>query len=135
MLIDHKGYVKLVDFGLSCHYDNLTNADLIAGTPEYLPPEIFRKAGLNLGRFTDWWTFGNLIFEMVAGFPPFFQQNEKFERTKARICNDDPPLYFITSPILRDLLQLLLRKDPKDRLGTKGAQEIKEHSWFFGMNW
>lgn len=62
VLIDPKGYVKLVDFGLSCHYDSLGKADLIAGTPEYLPPEIFRKGGVNLGRFTDWWTFGNLLY-------------------------------------------------------------------------
>jgi len=27
-----------------------------------LPPEIFKKGGINLGRFTDWWAFGNLIF-------------------------------------------------------------------------
>jgi serine/threonine protein kinase len=30
---------------------------------------------VNLGRFSDWWALGNLIFEMVVGFPPFFQQN------------------------------------------------------------
>lgn len=135
MLIDAKGYVKLVDFGLSCHYDHLAQADLIAGTPEYLPPEIFRKGGVNLGRFTDWWSFGNLIFEMVAGFPPFFIQNERFEKIKNKICSEDPPLYFITNPLLRDLLQKLLSKDPKERLGSRGANEIKEHSWFYGTNW
>ena len=135
MLIDAKGYVKLVDFGLSCHYDHLAQADLIAGTPEYLPPEIFRKGGVNLGRFTDWWSFGNLIFEMVAGFPPFFIQNERFEKIKNKICSEEPPLYFITSPLLRDLLQKLLSKDPKERLGSRGASEIKEHSWFYGTNW
>jgi serine/threonine protein kinase len=75
VLIDAKGYTKLVDFGLSCHYDQLARADLIAGTPEYLPPEVFRREGVNLGRFSDWWALGNLIFEMVVGFPPFFQQN------------------------------------------------------------
>jgi serine/threonine protein kinase len=122
VLIDARGYVKLVDFGLSCHYDHLARADLIAGTPEYLPPEVFGRGGVKLGRFTDWWALGNLIFEMVAGFPPFFQQNEKFERTKGRICEQDPPLYFLSNPILRDLLQLLLQKDPLSRLGTKGAQ-------------
>lgn len=75
MLIDSKGYVKLVDFGLSCHYDALGKTEPIAGTPEYLPPEVFQKNGVNLGRFSDWWAFGNLLFEMVAGFPPFFHQN------------------------------------------------------------
>lgn len=75
VLIDAKGYIKLVDFGLSCHYDHLARADVIAGTPEYLPPEVFQREGEKLGRFSDWWALGNLIFEMVVGFPPFFQQN------------------------------------------------------------
>ena len=29
----------------------------------------------------------------------------------------------------------MLKKEPKERLGSKGAQEVKEHSWFFGLNW
>jgi hypothetical protein len=41
----------------------------------------------------------------------------------------------VTNPVLRDLLSLLLRKDPRQRLGTRGAQEIKEHSWFYGVSW
>jgi serine/threonine protein kinase len=67
----------LVDFGLSCSLDQLDKTDPIAGTPEYLPPEIFKK-GLNISPSVDWWALGNLIFEMITGFPPFFIQNEKF---------------------------------------------------------
>lgn len=69
--------MKIVDFGLSCRIKEISKADLIAGTPEYLPPEVFQK-GINIGEYTDWWAFGNLLFEMVAGFPPFFVQHEKF---------------------------------------------------------
>jgi serine/threonine protein kinase len=83
----------------------------------------------------DWWALGNLIFEMVAGFPPFFVQHERFETIKQKICNEEPPLYFIGNPLLKDLLGRLLCKDPKGRLGAGGAAEIRAHGWFFGTNW
>jgi serine/threonine protein kinase len=72
---------------------------------------------------------------MVAGFPPFFVQHEKFETIKQKICKDDPPLYFINNPILKDLLCQLLEKNPQSRLGSGGIEEVKNHSWFYGTNW
>ena len=72
---------------------------------------------------------------MVAGFPPFFNQHDSFQKTKQRVCNEPPPLYFINNPSLKDLVGRLLNKNPKERLGTKSVGQIKEHSWFYGMNW
>ena len=40
------------------------------GTPEYLAPEIILLMGYNSS--VDWWAFGVLLYEMVAGHPPFF---------------------------------------------------------------
>ena len=61
VLIDKKGYIKLIDFGLSCNMNSLEHVDPIAGTPEYLSPEIF-QSGFNVSPAIDWWTLGNLIF-------------------------------------------------------------------------
>ena len=52
----------------------MEGVESIAGTPEYLPPEVFGK-GINVSPAVDWWAFGNIIFEMIAGFPPFFVQH------------------------------------------------------------
>lgn len=80
ILIQTDGYLKLADFGLS--KINLKCSDstkTICGTPEYLAPEVLEKKPY--GKGVDWWGLGCLIYEMVAGVPPFYSENrmELFE--------------------------------------------------------
>ena len=72
---------------------------------------------------------------MIAGFPPFFVPNEKIAGIKSKICQEEPPLHLISNPLLKDLLQKLLNKNPHERLGSKSSEEIKSHGWFYGTNW
>ena len=79
ILLTTQGHVKLTDFGLATlkkEDDQKTYTVLkiiidkqLAGTPEYLAPEIITRAGHSYE--VDLWTLGILIFEMISGVAPF----------------------------------------------------------------
>lgn len=74
VLIDGDGYVKITDFGLSkTNVSTDDGAESFCGTPEYLAPEVLLRKGY--GKSVDWWSFGSIIYEMLTGTPPFYEQN------------------------------------------------------------
>lgn len=132
VLIDKEGYIRITDFGLSrMGINDQTVAKSICGTPEYLAPEIIMKIGY--GKVVDWWTLGSILYEMLVGIPPFYTQSreELFERIK--FANPKYPSFL--KPKARKMIESLLKKDPSKRLGSKGADEIKNDPWFEGVNW
>jgi serine/threonine protein kinase len=67
LLINHDGFLKMVDFGLAKKCAGLTYT--LCGTPAYAPPEVYAVKGHDKG--VDWWTFGVLMHELLAGYTPF----------------------------------------------------------------
>lgn len=131
LLIDSYGYLKLTDFGFAKRFIGRTWT--LCGTPEYLAPEIILKKGYN--KAVDWWAFGVLVHEMVAGYPPFFadqtvQVYQKILSGMVRL-----PSHF--SAELKDLLQCLLQSDCTKRLGNleNGVHDVKNHCWFQSTEW
>ncbi|KAG2684543.1 hypothetical protein I3843_10G080300 [Carya illinoinensis] len=104
------------------------------GTHEYLAPEIIKGEGH--GSAVDWWTFGIFLYELLFGKTPF-----KGSGNRATLFNVvGQPLRFPESPVVsfaaRDLIRGLLVKEPLHRLAYKrGATEIKQHTFFEGVNW
>ena len=132
VLIDRKGFIKITDFGLSKEniVDN-KSAKSFCGTPEYLAPEIILNKGH--GKPVDWWSLGNLIYEMLTGIPPFYCKDRDI--LFDAIINDEPEYPEYLSDEVIDLIKKLLIKNPDKRLGNNGADEIKKHIFFEGMNW
>ncbi|KAF9643504.1 Pkinase-domain-containing protein [Thelephora ganbajun] len=127
ILLDYTGHIALCDFGL-CKL-NMKDSDMtntFCGTPEYLAPEILNGQGYN--KVIDWWTLGVLLYEMLAGLPPFY--DEVTDKMYKKILHN--PLVFgdEISPLARSILTGLLNRDPSQRLGVNGAEEIKRHPFF-----
>ena len=116
------------------HKNRRSMAFSTVGTPDYIAPEVLLKKGYGLE--CDWWSVGAIMFEMMVGYPPFYSDDPV--STCKKIVNwrtyltfpDDSDL----GPEAKDLIQRLMC-DVDDRLGTRGAEEIKAHPFFRGVDW
>nr|KYP58604.1 Phototropin-1 [Cajanus cajan] len=165
VLIQSNGHVSLTDFDLSCLTSSkpqliiptinskkkkkkqlksqevpmfmaepMRASNSFVGTEEYIAPEIVSGSGHTSA--VDWWALGILIYEMLYGYTPF--RGKTRQKTFANILHKD--LKFPKSkPVslqTKQLIYWLLQRDPKDRLGSReGANEIKRHPFFRGVNW
>jgi serine/threonine protein kinase len=131
LLLTARGHMKITDFGFAKVVTDRTYT--LCGTPEYLAPEIIQSKGHDKG--VDWWAIGVLIFEMLAGFPPFFDESPYGIYQKILAGRIDWPRHF--SPEARDLVKRLLTPDRTRRLGCLfgGARDVKEHAWFARTDW
>jgi serine/threonine-protein kinase len=72
VLITKDGWLKVSDLGLAKDMGarDLTNLDTLLGTPYYMAPESF-KPGQDVGPAADLYSLGVILYEMLAGRPPF----------------------------------------------------------------
>jgi len=132
ILIAASGAVKLTDFGFAKVMKG-ERTFTMCGTPEYLAPEIIQSKGHSFG--VDWWALGVLVYEMLAGYPPFADENPFGIYQKVLSGRLEYPEHFSASA--RDIIRKLLRADTSKRLGCgqRGVDEIKEHRWFKEADW
>ncbi|KAJ3346522.1 hypothetical protein HDU91_007014, partial [Kappamyces sp. JEL0680] len=132
ILLDYTGHIALCDFGL-CKLNmkdgNKTNT--FCGTPEYLAPEVLIGKGYT--KSVDWWTLGILLYEMIGGLPPFYDENTNVMYNK--ILSEKLVFHDFMSDSVVDLLSKLLNRDGAARLGAAGPQEIKAHKFFNQVDW
>ena len=129
ILMDEQGYLKLADFGMAKILHGDEKATSFCGTPEYLAPEIITEEGHS--KAADWWSYGILIYEMLCGIPPFYNENvekmyQLIEKAELKFPKRIP-----ISDEAKDLIKKLLVKDQNKRLGSSGGfDEIKEQPFF-----
>ena len=137
VILNSHGYVKITDFGISCFKKDLDKSD-DSGTPAYMAPETL--LGNKQDYSVDFYSLGVIGYELIKGKVPYdandrdeiiqmmkddtidLKANEKLRQNFSDFCLD-----FITK---------LLKKNPKERIGSKkGEEELKKHSFFTGLNW
>ncbi|XP_073440307.1 microtubule-associated serine/threonine-protein kinase 4 isoform X8 [Dendrobates tinctorius] len=150
LLVTSMGHIKLTDFGLSKVglmsmttnlYEGHIEKDArefldkqVCGTPEYIAPEVILRQGY--GKPVDWWAMGIILYEFLVGCVPFFGDTP--EDLFGQVISDEiiwPEKEEAPPSDSQDLISVLLRQNPLERLGTGGAYEVKQHPFFCALDW
>ncbi|KAF6778460.1 hypothetical protein AHF37_02278 [Paragonimus kellicotti] len=136
ILLDAEGHCKLADFGM-CK-EGMTSGkttSTFCGTPDYIAPEIL--AEMDYGFSVDWWALGVLMYEMMAGAPPFEGDTEQdlFNAISYEEVTYPPNLH----PDAIDIVSKFLVKSSTRRLGCVAADggelAIQRHPFFREIDW
>lgn len=131
LLLDHKGFLRLIDFGFAKICEGKTYT--VCGTPEYMAPEIFLNKGH--GKGVDWWAFGCFLYELLVGITPFFENDPILIYNKVLKGDIKFPSNF--PPSAKSIIKHCLEKDVGKRYGclTRGIADIKGHRFFKELDW
>lgn len=137
ILLDAEMKIKLTDFGTAYllepkpntnqSYNLLTRCRSFVGTAEYVSPELLSESYSDSR--ADIWAFGCIVYQMIAGKPPFKANNEYLTFKKVMKVQFAFTAGFPL--IIRDLVKRILIKTPELRLSIK---EIEVHPFFKGKN-
>ena len=161
ILIDKNGHIKLSDFGLAKISDKLYEKDTekyknyinnkknneneeekmthnknfsCVGTAYYVAPEVLNKKGYE--KDIDWWSAGIIFFEMLVGYAPFC--SKETNEVCFKVLNWKKFLKIPSKIKISEEAQDLIFKminNSDSRLGKNGADEIKKHPFFKGVDW
>ncbi len=125
LLLDAKGQLRILDFGLArlAGEEGLTGSGELLGTPLYMSPEQAAARRAEVDHRTDIYSLGATLFEVLAGEPPFRGRDNR--DTISQIISREPPhLRRLNPRIPRSLETIVLKclaKSPAGRYGTAEA--------------
>lgn len=116
--------LKIADFGFARHLQTASLAETLCGSPLYMAPEILQHHRYDAK--ADLWSVGTVLFEMIAGRPPFNGENHidllrNIQRKAVRL----PPDVRVSKACV-NLLRILLNRNPLSRAGFKEFFEACE---------
>lgn len=131
ILLDRNGHIKITDFGFAKEVSTVTWT--LCGTPDYIAPEVITTKPYN--KSVDWWSLGVLIYEMLAGYTPFYDTTPM--KTYEKILSGKIHFPSFLHPDVIDLLSRLITADLSLRLGNllNGPADIRNHPWFSEVVW
>jgi len=129
ILVSSAGHIVLTDFGFAKEDVSEENrATTACGTIEYMSPEMVR--GVQYGFETDWWSVGVLLYDMIAGQPPFRHTNRKtLQNLILQKALNYPKFWTVAT---KSLLKGLIQRDTTKRFTLP---QIKSHPFFQSINW
>jgi hypothetical protein len=134
VMLDSAGRAYVVDFGLAkeLRVDGGSMSGAVKGTPKYMAPEQAEGRSELMDGRTDVWALGVILYEMLAGRPPF--EDDNIHRLLSKIINDEPawPRHVVTpqtaklSPSTKGVLSV-----PKDLeiIAMKCLQKDRRHRY------
>ena len=131
MMVDHEGYLKLLDFGTAKLLKDRTFS--VLGTPQYMAPEVIMGKGYSFS--ADLWSIGVMIYEFICGNVPFGSNDDDDAFTIYRDIISGKLTYpsFIKENCReKKLIQILLNNYAPGR-GT--AEKLKDHKYFESFSW
>ncbi len=129
ILIDKQLRPLITDFGLAKQVSNqsqLTMSGAIIGTPSYMPPEQAAGDGDRVGAWSDIYSTGAILYELLTGRPPF-RAASPFETVRQVIEMEPVSPRLVNPSVPKDLETICLKclqKEPTKRYAT--SQELAE---------
>jgi len=120
--------VKIADFGLSKIFAGEKGEELMTscGTPGYVAPEVLMCESYD--KSVDMWGIGIITYILLAGYPPFYANNDTqlFEKIMNAEYDFDDECWDDVSDLAKDFIQHLLVKEPENRFT---AEQALQHQW------
>ncbi|TWW81425.1 3-phosphoinositide-dependent protein kinase 1 [Takifugu flavidus] len=149
ILLSEDMHIQITDFGTAKQLSSdskQARANSFVGTAQYVSPELLTEKSackrfvlawfsLSLGS-SDLWALGCIIYQLVAGLPPFRAGNEYLIFQKIiKLEYEFPEKFF---PKAKDLVKQLLSQDPSKRIGCEemgGYDPLRQHPFFDTISW